>query len=84
MLIVEKLENYNVHIKTLQLNTEDINEEIRVSDIGNLKFSEIIGEKEVYKNAKVTNELKNKKILITGAGGSIGSELTRQNPKCST
>ncbi len=78
MLIVEKLENYNVHIKTLQLNTEDINEEIRVSDIGNLKFSEIIGEKEVYKNAKVTNELKNKKILITGAGGSIGSELTRQ------
>ena len=78
MLIVEKLENYNVHIKTLQLNTEDINKEIRVSDIGNLKFSEIIGEKEVYKNVKVTNELKNKKILITGAGGSIGSELTRQ------
>jgi len=44
-----------------------------------LKFSDFLGREEIHLNQeKVASELKKKTILITGGGGSIGSEIVRQ------
>ena len=76
--VVDDLEKYNVHIKTLKLNAENINTDIKVSDISNIQITDIIGEKIEYRKQFLLNEFKNQIILVTGAGGSIGSELCRQ------
>jgi FlaA1/EpsC-like NDP-sugar epimerase len=52
---------------------------ISLSDIKEIKIEDILGrEQVVIDNKAVTNFLKGKRVLITGAGGSIGSELVRQ------
>ncbi len=59
----------------------DISNVIKVSvqDIRDLNASDLIGRQAVSINTKdIINYLRNKKILITGAAGSIGSEIARQ------
>ena len=41
-----------------------------------LGIEDVIGRKEI--DYKKNNSIRNKNILVTGAGGSIGSELCRQ------
>ncbi len=53
-------------------------------DAGNIepnpiKITDLLGRDEVHVDTRVTRELiKDRTVMITGAGGSIGSELTRQ------
>lgn len=52
---------------------------INVSDIRDLDIADLIGRKPVEIDIEaVAGYLKGKKVLVTGAGGSIGSELCRQ------
>ena len=76
--IVEYLEKYQVLIKTLNLSSEKFSSEIKVDDIQDLDISDIIGGKYEYKREILLDKINNNIILITGAGGSIGSELSRQ------
>ncbi len=43
-----------------------------------MDYNKLIGREPFVINAKDVSYLKNKRVLITGAGGSIGSELSRQ------
>ncbi len=58
--------------------------DIRVSELGNISLrevslSDLLGREEiVLDNRLVSSYIANKTVLITGAGGSIGSELVRQ------
>lgn len=53
--------------------------QVNVQDIRDLNVSDLIGRQAVSINTKdIIGYLKNKKILITGAAGSIGSEIARQ------
>ena len=55
------------------------NEIISLSDLDAYDTNEILGKKPKTINFKIFNkELSNKNILITGAAGSIGSQLVRQ------
>ena len=52
---------------------------IGVKDIRDINLSDLIGRQAVSINTKIIgNFLKNKRILITGAAGSIGSEIAYQ------
>ena len=51
---------------------------ISLSDIGNDGISNFINRKEVIISRKKFKKLDNKTVLVTGAAGSIGSELCRQ------
>ena len=55
---------------------------VTVNDIRDVKIEDILGREEVKLDMEAIKEkLKDKTIMITGAGGSIGSEICRQVSK---
>ena len=66
-------------IKTIPGFNELVNRNISVSDIKEIRVEDIIGREQVTIDKKiVASFIHGKTVLITGAGGSIGSELVRQ------
>jgi FlaA1/EpsC-like NDP-sugar epimerase len=52
---------------------------VGINDIRDIDVSDLIGRQAVSINTRIiSGRLKNKRILITGAAGSIGSEIARQ------
>ncbi|WP_353056625.1 polysaccharide biosynthesis protein [Sporosarcina luteola] len=55
---------------------------VSVTDMRDVKIEDLLGREEVELDLKAIEEkLSNKTILVTGAGGSIGSEICRQVSK---
>ncbi|MCQ2483597.1 MAG: polysaccharide biosynthesis protein [Clostridia bacterium] len=56
--------------------------QIRVTDFKEVKIEDLLGRDPIkVNNSEIGEFLEGKKVLITGAGGSIGSELSRQVAK---
>jgi FlaA1/EpsC-like NDP-sugar epimerase len=65
--------------KTVPGFNELFDKKITVATIRNVAYSDLLGRQEVKLDMNsIDNMLNGKRILITGAGGSIGSELVRQ------
>ena len=80
--IIEKLNKHKLIVKTLPSISEIIDGKISISDIQDLNIDDLLNRKEVKPDTKLLNKNVNSKtVLITGAGGSIGSELCRQVTK---
>mgnify|MGYP001326704033 FL=1 len=74
--LFDKYENKNIRIKKLNNNQNYLNQYLNQSIISNLSFFDIIDRPKItVKKEVLEKKIKNKDILITGAGGSIGSEL---------
>ncbi|MBA3680523.1 MAG: polysaccharide biosynthesis protein [Bacteroidetes bacterium] len=72
------LEN-NIRVLTVPPVTNWINGELSFNQIKNIKIEDLLERDPIKLDDDIINsELKNKIILITGAAGSIGSELARQ------
>ena len=68
-----------VQFKTVPGMGELINGEITMSSVRDVEYRDVLGRKPVdLDNDKICSYLSEKKVLVTGAGGSIGSELCRQ------
>lgn len=66
-------------VKVLPGLSDIINGKVTQRDIREISIEDLLGRKPVEVDIKkVSSYIKNKNILITGAGGSIGSELCRQ------
>ncbi|MBI5740371.1 MAG: polysaccharide biosynthesis protein [Nitrospirae bacterium] len=66
-------------VKTLPGLNELVTGPVSLSDVKEVRIEEIIGREQVPIDEKVVSGfLEGKTLLITGAGGSIGSELVRQ------
>ncbi len=77
--LVIKLEPYDVSIKTLPGKEELLTDQSAVSQIRNISIPDLLSRAPVDLDNHATRELvRGKCVLITGAGGSIGSELARQ------
>ena len=77
--IIEKLKKYKLSVKTLPSISEIVDGRITISDIKDLNIDDLLNRDEVIPDLKLLNKNINKKtVLVTGAGGSIGSELCRQ------
>lgn len=65
--------------KVLPTMGELINERVSIKTIREISFKDLLGREEVrLEQDKIGQYLTGKTVLITGAGGSIGSELCRQ------
>jgi len=77
--IIEKLRCYQVHIRSLPDLVDLARGKITVTDIHELDIVDLLGRDPVPPNpALIGRNITGKVVLVTGAGGSIGSELCRQ------
>lgn len=77
--ILEKLRSYKLVVQTLPSVTDIIDGKVTMSDIRELDVNDILDRESVTpKQELLLKYIKNQVVLVTGAGGSIGSELCRQ------
>jgi FlaA1/EpsC-like NDP-sugar epimerase len=73
-------------IKVLPSVYESIDEKVNIKHLRDIKIEDLLGRQEIKLNNKeIVGYIQGEVVLITGGGGSIGSELCRQvakyNPK---
>ena len=77
--IIQLLEKYPVHVRTLPSMSEVADGKIKLEDIKDIDLEDLLGRDSVTPNRALFDScIKNKSVMVTGAGGSIGSELCRQ------
>ncbi|NKE73162.1 polysaccharide biosynthesis protein [Candidatus Manganitrophus noduliformans] len=77
--IISRCKSFGIPIKFLPSLTGLLGGKVSITDIRNLDIEDLIGRREIeIYDPQVEFKIKDKRILITGAGGSIGSELCRQ------
>ncbi len=77
--IVEICKLTGKRYKTVPAINEIIDGEISMAAVRDVSYSDLLGREEVKLDMNsIEDILKGKRVLITGAGGSIGSELVKQ------
>jgi len=76
--IISDLSQYGIHVQTIPSLQQLISGE-SIDNIKELSIEDILGRDVVGHNEKLINKISyNKNILISGAGGTIGSEISKQ------
>jgi len=77
--IIDKLERYPVIVRTLPGLTDIAQGKVKIDDLLQVSIKDLLGRKSVEPNESLLGKnITNKIVVVTGAGGSIGSELCRQ------
>jgi len=77
--ILRGLKEYKLIVKTLPSISDIVQGKVTLSDIKDLDVDDILNREEILPDFQLLNNNINlKTVLVTGAGGSIGSELCRQ------
>jgi FlaA1/EpsC-like NDP-sugar epimerase len=84
--LVDKCFLHNIKVLNVPPITNWINGELSFKQIKKIKIEDLLERDEIILDTvKINQQLQNKTVLITGAAGSIGSEIVRQvnkfNPK---
>jgi FlaA1/EpsC-like NDP-sugar epimerase len=77
--ITDSLANLPITIKIVPPVENWIDGDLNIKQIKEIKIEDLLNRSQIkVTNTKLENEFKNKTILVTGAAGSIGSEITKQ------
>jgi len=77
--IIDKCVEMGVKVKTTPPASSLINGTVHLYQVRSIEIEDLLGRKSIsLDRSSVREELKSKKVLVTGAGGSIGSELAWQ------
>ena len=77
--IIDYLNQYKIIVKTLPSIQDIVNGKISISDIKDLTVEDLLNREQIEPNLELLSKnINSKVVLVTGAGGSIGSELSRQ------
>ena len=77
--ILTYLEKFNIELKVLPRIDQISESKINIKDFSNISIEEILLREEIPPIPKLLKKnVYNKTVMITGCGGSIGSELCRQ------
>lgn len=77
--ILSRLEPYPVHVRTIPGLMDIASGKVKVQDLQEVDIADLLGRDSVAPNMALFKRcIENKVVMVTGAGGSIGSELCRQ------
>ena len=77
--ILNKLENISVEILSIPGSADLVSGHAKIDELQEVSIADLLGRNSVKPNNDLLKaDIYNKVIMITGAGGSIGSELCRQ------
>jgi FlaA1/EpsC-like NDP-sugar epimerase len=77
--IIHRCKSLGLPIRTLPPLSDVLGGKARPTDIRNLDIEDVLGRPEItLMDPEVETTIRGKCVLVTGAGGSIGSELCRQ------
>ena len=84
--IINNLNKFKIIVKTLPSVQDIVEGRVSVSDIRDLTIDDLLNREQVHPNSELLSKnINSKVVMVTGAGGSIGSEISRQiiklNPK---
>jgi FlaA1/EpsC-like NDP-sugar epimerase len=81
--ILAALAEHHLAVRTLPSVSDIATGKVSLSDVHDLDIDDLLGREPVKPNVLLLNRnTHGKTVLVTGAGGSIGSELCRQILKC--
>jgi FlaA1/EpsC-like NDP-sugar epimerase len=81
--ILSQLQKYPMQIKAMPSIKDLIEGPLQIDHLRSLSINDLLGRNIVEPDSKLmAKNIKNQVVLITGAGGSIGAELSRQALKC--
>jgi FlaA1/EpsC-like NDP-sugar epimerase len=82
--VLQRLSEFPVHVQTMPEFRDIVSGKARVDDIRDVDVEDLLGRNPVPPNPKLLDAcIKGKVVMVTGAGGSIGSELCYQILKLS-
>ncbi|MDT7830224.1 nucleoside-diphosphate sugar epimerase/dehydratase [Pricia sp. S334] len=77
--LVESLVDFPVQVKIVPPVEQWINGKLQVSQIKQIQIEDLLNRAPIsIRNSKISKEVKDKVVLVTGGAGSIGSEIVRQ------
>ncbi|MFQ5590855.1 MAG: polysaccharide biosynthesis protein, partial [Phycisphaerae bacterium] len=77
--LVERCEGTGVHFRTIPAVSDVIEGRVKVSRIRDVDIGDLLGREPVQLDTdKIGADLRDKRVLVSGAGGSIGAEMCRQ------
>jgi len=78
-LVIRFLEQYPVVVQTIPDITDVVSGKAKIEEVRDVDIEDLLGRDEVAPDRELLAECISKKtVMVTGAGGSIGSELCRQ------
>lgn len=78
-MLLQRCLDTGIRTQTMPLIEDLLTGKVSINEIRDVKIEDLLGRDEVQLDlATISSKLTNKKILVTGAGGSIGSEICRQ------
>lgn len=81
--IIERLQKTDVYVRSLPSLTHIIEGSVTVNDLREIQIDELLGREAVAPNQVLMGKtVVGKTVMVSGAGGSIGSELCRQILQC--
>ncbi len=80
--LLKEFEQYSLKVRILPSLYELASGKVLVSELKEVEITDLLGRYEVEPHTDLLDRnIRNKTVLITGAGGSIGSEISRQVTK---
>lgn len=81
--IIERLQKSDVYVRSLPSLTHIIEGSVTVNDLREIQIDELLGREAVAPNQVLMGKtIVGKTVMVSGSGGSIGSELCRQILNC--
>ena len=77
--VMKSLEDWPIRVRMLPDMRQIIDEQVSISDLRDVQIEDLLGRDPVPPNQLLLGRtIVGKTVMVSGAGGSIGSELTRQ------
>lgn len=77
--VFDMLSDYPLKVKSIPSISSLISDGFKYADLKDINIEDLLGREPVKHNSKIMEKtIADKTVLVTGAGGSIGSELCRQ------